>query len=180
VINAAYHRLAHIWVVALSGNLVIILFIAFALLSSDMPENAPSVDRLQLAFSESRFEEILAQWGPVAVYQYRDTLWLDFVFPPLYAVFLASAVAVLTAPRPGAPLPLHRVWFVLPVIAVPFDYTENVLHLVILRDTDQLSAGLILLASLAAAVKWGLLAAALLAVIYFFIRRALSRAVVTT
>lgn len=175
MINAAYHRLARIWIVALSGNLVIILFIAFALLSSDMPDNAPSVDKLQLAFSERRFADILTQWGPDAVEQYRASLWLDFVFPPLYAVFLASAVAVLTAPQPGAPLSLHRVWFVLPLAAVPFDYAENALHLIILRDTEQLSAGLILLASVAAAIKWGLLAAALLAVVYFFGRRALAR-----
>ncbi len=176
MINAAYHRLARVWIVALAGNLVIILFIAFALLSSEIPDNAPSVDRLQLAFSKDRFQDVITQWGPDAVSQYRDSLWLDFVFPLVYAVFLASAVAVLTIHQPGAPLPLHRFWFVAPCAAVPFDYAENILHLIILRDTDHLSAPLILLASLAAAIKWTLLALVLLAVVYFFMRRALRRA----
>jgi hypothetical protein len=160
-------HLAHTWIVVLSGNLVVIFLILFATLGTQPPNGAPGVVRLQLAFSKDTFRDILDQWGPDAVQTYRDYLPLDYFFPPVYAIFLSSALAVLVR-RPGR---LVRGLVVLPYLAVPFDYLKNTLHLILLRGDDTLAAGLILVASLAAAVKWTLLAVALLAVAIAFVWR---------
>jgi hypothetical protein len=160
-------HLAHTWIVALSGNLVVIFLILFATLGTQPSDGSPGVVRLQLAFSKHTFRDILAQWGPDAVQTYRDYLPLDYVFPPVYAIFLSSALVVLSR-QPGR---LVRGLFVLPYLAVPFDYLENTLHLILLRGDHTLAAGLIVLAALAAAIKWALLAVALLAVVIAFLRR---------
>jgi hypothetical protein len=158
-------RLAHTWIVVLSGNLVVIFLIVFATLGTQPPDSAPGVIRLQLAFSKTAFRDILDQWGPDAVRSYRDYLPLDYLFPLVYAIFLSSALAVLSRPR------RMRFLIALPYLAVPFDYLENTLHLILLRGDHTLAAGLIRLAALAAAIKWALLAVALLAVVIAFLRR---------
>jgi hypothetical protein len=99
-------------------------------------------------------------------------MWLDFLFPLVYAVFLSSAIAVLTRQPGEPPGRLQRALFVLPYLAVPFDLLENTLHLLILRD-DALEAGLIALAAGVAAVKRALLAVALAAVVTLFAWRAI-------
>jgi hypothetical protein len=165
-----YRQLARTWIAVLSGNLVIVFLILFATLGTPPPDGAPNVMRLQLAFSKGTFRAVLDQWGPDAVQTYRDNLRLDYIFPLVYAIFLSSAVAVLTHERGIPPTRFQRALFVLPYFAVPFDYLENTLHLVLLR-AHTLAAGLILLASVAALIKWTLLAVTLLAVVMFFLRR---------
>jgi hypothetical protein len=155
-------RLAQTWIVVLSGNLVVIFLILFATLGTQPPDGAPGVVRLQLAFSKTAFRDVLDQWGPGAVQSYREYLPLDYLFPPVYAIFLSSALVVLTRSR------RVRVVFALPYLPVPFDYLENTLHLILLRGDHSLAAGLIVLASLAAAIKWALLAVTLLAVVIAF------------
>jgi hypothetical protein len=170
ILDRVYHHLARTWIAAITGNLVIVFFILFATLGTPPPDDAPNVMNLQLAFSEDTFRDILHQWGPEAVQTYQDNMWLDYLFPPIYAIFLASAAAVLTRRSDAPPTRAQRALLIAPFVAALFDYLENTLHLLILRD-DALEAGLILLASVAAAIKWALLAVALLAVIGFWLRR---------
>ncbi len=165
-----HYYLTHTWIVVLFGNLVVIFLILFATLGTQPPDGAPSAVNLQLAFSKQSFRDILDHWGPDAVHTYRDTMPLDYLFPPVYAIFLSSALVVLSR-RPGR---VVRGIAVLPYFAVPFDYLENTLQLILLRGDDTLAAGLILLASVASAIKWALLAVALLAVVIVFLRRVLA------
>jgi hypothetical protein len=89
----------------------------------------------------------------------------------VYAVFLSSSLATLSSHRGEAPSAVKRALFVAPFLAVPFDTLENTLHLILLSDTGHLAAGLILLASVAAAIKWGLITCAGAGIAYWFVRR---------
>jgi hypothetical protein len=170
----AYDTLARWWIAAVFGNLTVIFFIIFGVIGPDLPDGAPGVVDLQLAFSKSEFSRIIDLWGPAAVDQFKDTMWLDYVFPPVYAIFFASALATLTYDPERYPGWIVRGLFVLPFIAAICDWIENSLHLVILHDPASLPAALILLASVAAAIKWGLLGIAALVIVALLIRRAIA------
>jgi hypothetical protein len=171
IIDSAYHRLAAVWVVVLFGNLVIVFFLAFA---AAIPRSGPEIAALQLSFTEDRFRDTLADWEPGAIDAYREWMWLDYIFPLAYAIFLASAVALLTA-QPGLPpTRIQRALFVMPFAAAPLDYLENTLHLILLRDPDHLAAGMIGLASIAAAIKWALIGVVFAASVAIFVWRVLA------
>jgi hypothetical protein len=170
-IAAAYRRLASGGIVLAAGNLVIVFLIVFNVAGTAPPSGAPGALALQLAFTKSAFRDVLNRWGPEAVASYRDWLWLDYLFPLVYAIFLSSAIATLSTRRGQPPAAAHRALFVLPFLAVPFDTLENTLHLVLLRDPAHLAAGVILVASVAAAIKWGLIACSAAAIAYWFVWR---------
>jgi hypothetical protein len=56
--------------------------------------------------------------------------------------------------------------FALPWVAMGLDWMENGLHLILLRNSSRLSATPVLIASLAAAVKWGLIAVTILGLFF--------------
>jgi len=89
-------------------------------------------------------------------------MMLDFAFPLLYALTLASLVAVAAGPGPGRP----ALWlFAPPWAAAGLDWIENLLHLWLLADvhtaadtaTAAYPAAAVLTASLAAMAKFALL-----------------------
>lgn len=168
MLTRLYHTLAKTWIAALGLNLVIVCMILFRALFAQPPAGAPTVIDLQLAFTAERFAAITAEWGPEAVQGYRDALALDMVYPIVYSVALASAIAVLTR-RPGAdPAPWLRAVIALPFVAALGDYVENLLHWRILAAGGDPSVLLVGLASGAAAIKWALLAIALVVLIVAF------------
>ena len=127
---------------------------------------------LQLAFTTENFQAVLDQWGEAGIALFQQTMWLDYLFPIAYAVFLGSAVARLTIRKDEAPsrrLPLSLT--IMPFVAALCDYTENTLHLIILANPADLSAPLVLLASVAAAIKWLLIVVVFWGIIYFLASR---------
>ncbi len=169
-----YDFLARWWIAALFGNLTVIFFIIFGLIGPDLPDNAPGIVDLELAFDKTEFRRIITLWGAEAVDQFRDTLWLDTLFPVVYAIFFASALATLTVHPERYPGWIVRGLFALPFVAALCDLTENALHLIILRDPVTLPAALIFLASVAAAIKWALLGFAAVVIMILLIQRGIA------
>ena len=170
-IRSWYLRLAKAHVAWLFLLLTVLGFVAFAVLERARPAGSPGPVVLQLAFSKEAFQQVVAQWGPAGVRLYQDsTLGLDYLFPIAYAVCLSSFIALLTARSEESPSVLHATWFALPFIAALLDWLENTLHLILLANTNNLSASLILLASIAATVKWGLVAFSILVILYLVLR----------
>ncbi len=132
-----------------------------------------SVFGLQLAFTVENFRAVLDTWGAAGIGHFRGTLWLDYLFPAAYACLLAGIIARLNPAEETPPGRLPRTLFAACFLAALSDYTENTLHLVILADPASLSAPLILLASIAAALKWALITIAFLAIIYYLVKKAL-------
>ena len=142
----------------------------FALLGQGALTGSPGVVALQLAFTEERFADILRQWGPAGVRAYQTTtIWIDSWFPVAYALLLSSLVAVLTRRAGKEASRSGRMLFGLPWLAMVLDWLENGLHLILLRSSGDLSGTLVWVASLAAAVKWGLIAVTVLGLIFCFL-----------
>lgn len=103
----------------------------------------------------------------------RTLLSLDLVFPVLFATLLAIPLARLY-PRAGAQL----LW--LPVGIVLADWGENGLLASIASDPNAASDTRIVAASLLTKLKWGLIAAAGVAILVGFRRRARERSAATS
>ena len=173
-----YQKMARAPVVGLALVLSVVAFVAFAYFDQARPPGTPGVVALQLAFSTEAFRNILIQWGTSGVQAYRvSTLSVDSWFPIAYALLFASLIAVLTYQPDKAVSKSHLALFGLLFVAMLLDWMENALHLILLRDPSHLSPSLVLIASLAAAIKWGIIAFSILVVLYFFAQRIRARLV---
>ncbi|MFZ5889425.1 MAG: hypothetical protein ACOYYF_18460, partial [Chloroflexota bacterium] len=147
---------------ALAG--VLFWFLARGL--GNLPPGAPTIFDLQLAFTAEKFQAVLAAWGEQNVRAYINGMWLDFLYPIAYALALSSWLAVLTHRPDRPPARLTLSLFAAPFLAALLDYVENTLHLLMLAILHTTPPALVLLASLAAAVKWTLAGLSILAIIY--------------
>jgi len=165
ILAQLYRRMAAIPILLLSGVLAALCILAFAVLDAvAKPATFTGPVSLQLAFSAGSFRSVLSQWGPAGIDYYRMTMWVDYIFPVAYGVFLSSGIALLSA-RVGHRGTVFPSLFVCPLVAGSLDLLENTLHLVILADSRILQEPLVVLAALAATGKWGLLAVSLGAII---------------
>ena len=165
-------RLANKRLVWLALALCALATVGFAVVGPGFPGGSPGIVALQLAFNKETFASILRQWGPAGIRTYQTvTLWVDSWFPPAYALLLSSLIAVLAVRASGRTARLGRALFALPWLAMTLDWLENGLHLILLRNPANLSAALVLIASLAAALKWGLIAASVAGLILLVVAR---------
>jgi hypothetical protein len=160
-------RLTNRRVVLLALVLNVMAVAAFALWGPSPPAGSPGVVALQLAFTKGTFANIIQQWGPSGVRAYQtSTVWIDSWFPLAYALLLSSLMAVLAARAGGRAARLGHAPFAWPWLAMVLDWLENTLHLILLRNPSDLSATWVLVASLAAAIKWGLIAVTILVLVF--------------
>src|SRR5262245_6768116 len=134
--------------------------------------NEAGVVPLQLAFTVSKFKEILLSWSDVGIF--KQSLWqIDFVFPLAYAGLLAFAYA--WSRRNENPSRRDRFFFLAPFVAALCDWIENSLHLYLLRNVDTVeqakaatfSGALVFAASAFAAIKIALIAIVAIGIIAF-------------
>ncbi|MBN1485922.1 MAG: hypothetical protein JXA37_14510 [Chloroflexia bacterium] len=161
---ACYRYLSRPAVLAVAGVLTVGLMLVFQWLDrAGRPVGTPDITALQLAFNREEFVAILQQWGAEGRRFFRISLFVDYVFAPVYAVFFGGLFAWLSGP--AADEEPH--WLQLALFSCPFgaalcDYVENSLHLWLIRDLDQVAAGGVLVASIAASIKDLLLLAVIL------------------
>src|SRR5262245_54650779 len=122
----------------------------------------PGILSLQLAFTVSKFREILLSWRDIALF--KQSVWqIDYLFPITYAGMLAFGYA--WSRRNEEPARLDRVMFLAPFVAASCDWIENSLHLYLLRNVNNkeqveatsFSDALVFAASSFALIKIGLL-----------------------
>ncbi|MFO3796464.1 MAG: hypothetical protein ACK8QZ_04165, partial [Anaerolineales bacterium] len=135
-----------------------ILFWLLAQALRNLPPQAPTIFDLQLAFSAERFQAVLAAWGEQNVNAYLHSMWLDSLFPLAYALALGSWLAILTQRADHSPTRLTLCLFTAPFLAALLDYVENGLDVLLLAILPNMPPALVFLASLAAALKWALIA----------------------
>ncbi|MHC1605514.1 MAG: hypothetical protein ACXQTP_06065 [Candidatus Methanofastidiosia archaeon] len=166
-----YQKIAKTQIVLISGAItIIIMFIIFPALDTVRPPESPGPIEFQLVFSKEAFISVIDQWGVEGVQRYVNTLWIDYIFPVAYAIFLSSFIALLTSKLYKKPGSFHIILFILPLIAGVLDWIENTLHLVLLADTSNLSESLIFLASMIASIKWGIAFFSILVIFYYIFR----------
>jgi hypothetical protein len=167
----AMGKLANKRVVWLGLALNVLAVAGFVLWGPSPPAGSPGVVALELAFTKETFASILQQWGPAGVRAYQmSTLWIDSWFPVAYALLLSSLMAVLATRADGRCARLGHTTFALPWLAMVLDWLENALHLILLRDPGNLSATWVLVASVAATIKWALIAVTVLVLIFCLLR----------
>lgn len=137
---------------------------------ASLPPGTPSIFDLQLAFRAEKFQAVLAAWGERNVAAYVSGMWLDFLYPLAYALALSGWIAVLTRRADTPPSRFTLALFAAPLLAALLDYVENSLHLLMLVGLNTAPPALVFLASLAAAVKWGLAGLAILAILFLTFR----------
>jgi hypothetical protein len=137
---------------------------------ASLPPGAPSIFALQLAFTAEKFQSVLAAWGETNVRAYVNGMWLDYLYPPAYALALSGWLAVLTRRADAAPSRPVLTLFAAPFLAALLDYVENTLHLLMLSVLHLTPPALVFLASLAAAVKWTLAGLSLLFILALALR----------
>ncbi|MCD4686414.1 MAG: hypothetical protein K8S97_10810, partial [Anaerolineae bacterium] len=122
LLDCAYVLLGRLGIVTVFGNLVIVFLMIFRLVAAQPDADDPAVIDLQLAFSTDRFVEVVEAWGPDVTDDFRANLWIDGLFPAVYSIALASAIAVLSsrkfrAWRADPPPYLVHTFFALPFVA---------------------------------------------------------------
>jgi hypothetical protein len=181
ILNGLYSRMAN-WILVLV-SLLAFLAIGWPLLAIDKEfrrSQDPSVIQLELAYKQEPFTSILKSWtaskGDAAIPAFRRQLWFDNLWAISYAVLFSSIIASVTIRHDQAPSPRILLLFALPLLAGLFDiFPENALYLLLLRNgsgsaqLDHLPALPILVASIAATIKFALLALAFSALLLILI-----------
>lgn len=146
-----------------TGIATVVLLLAMSPADERMQDTGgPGIVPFELTGGQERADEILAEWGEEGQDAARESLWIDFGFLLAYGAFLTLALAAM---RDRA---RERGWRRLAAIGgvvvtfgalgAAFDALENVCLLLTL---DGAGAALPLLATIFAACKFALLAAAI-------------------
>lgn len=168
-IETGYLKLASKKIVAVSGVFYILSQATIGYLLR--PVGPLDTLCLQLTLSSRTFAEILTKWGDTGVELYIRHFYVDYFHALIYAVFLSSAVALLTR-RPGRkPGPIILGLFALPWIAAVCDMAENTIHLFLIRHQDAIDGGLVILSGICTWTKWSLAAISVAVIMVVFIRK---------
>jgi hypothetical protein len=146
-----------------SGVATLLLLLAMSPSDRRMQDTGgPGIVPFELAGSQDRADEILAEWGENGQDAARESLWIDFGFLLAYGTFLTLALAAIRD------LARERGWRRLAAIGgvvvsfgalvAAFDALENICLLLTL---DGAGAALPLLATIFAACKFALLTVAI-------------------
>ncbi|MCP4131570.1 MAG: hypothetical protein GY754_11380 [bacterium] len=116
---------------------------------------------LQLSFNSLNFQGVIVSWGKSGVDFFLKVIWVYFAYPLAYAFLLSAAPGYFFRKMKSfdpAAIPKADLWFiVVPFGAALFDFIVCSLFYVILSQRD-FSKTLVTAASIAALIKWILLA----------------------
>tara|TARA_R110001583_G_scaffold100991_1_gene247303 strand:+ start:2517 stop:3032 length:516 start_codon:yes stop_codon:yes gene_type:complete len=135
------------------GFLAIIATLLFAAMAIYTSPLEPSIPEIQLTFTASAFNAILAEWKPAGVHLFKVHFLIDYPFLVSYGA-LGYLISIKTRLFTGvAPLvrTLHAIS--LPVAAVA-DATENALHLFFLFKAGPVAQSLYFVAGTVVSIKW--------------------------
>ena len=80
-----------LWV---SGSATLALLVVLAILDLRMMDaGGPGIVGFELAGTEHRAAEILADWGDAGTHAARASLWIDYAYIVVYTIFLALAAS---------------------------------------------------------------------------------------
>jgi hypothetical protein len=150
------------WGLIATGLATLLLLWAMSPMEDRMQANGPGMVPFELSGGQERADEILAEWGEDGRDAAREQLWIDYAFMLAYSTFLALAAAAVRdlCRRRGLPRLAGAggiaIW--LGPLAAAFDALENAC---LLLTVDEAGSAFPLLATIFAACKFALLAAAI-------------------
>ncbi|MBN1594626.1 hypothetical protein JW933_01740 [candidate division FCPU426 bacterium] len=161
-----YRQFSRLPVLIISGTVMAGMYaLMFATQMQKVREHATE---LQFAFTVQRALKVVALWGGDGIDAYLASMWMDFIFPLGYGIFLSGLMALLVLRSTNTINKMQQVFIGLPVLALVCDYIGKSMHLFMFSQGWIPDARLLLGASLAACCKWGLLLAAALLLVYYF------------
>lgn len=171
IIKRLYERAADTRIVVFSAIITLLLTIILMVLNSKaIPPGSPGIIALQFAFTESTFVSIINQWGIAGVTHFLNTIWIDYIFPVVYAIFFSSFIAWLTIKLDKSSTKFHIIVFALPFIAGFLDWCENTLHIILLSNVNNISGIIIFTASVFALIKWLIVIFSVLIILYYIFK----------
>lgn len=149
----------------ISGVLTLVL--ALKLRAIDQELCPYSIVEYEFAWSAERAKEMFTEWEKSAGMEAaRDSLWYDIPFLLVYSSFLSALVLLSARAGPGKRTPLGYRLTVAPFAAAFFDVLENVALWRVLDRSAQPPEGFLQFAALMAGVKFLLLIASALYVLF--------------
>lgn len=130
---------------------------------------------LQLTFSRTVFVDILQKWGQTGIGIYKNHFYVDYPHAFIYAGFLSSLIAYLSAGQDREPVQVHLVLFSLPYVAGLCDLTENTLHLILLANPFAVPDTMVKISATITWMKWGLAGMSVMVILFFLFKKTLSR-----
>lgn len=151
--------------------------ISMAIISSKVktPVNS-GIIKLELAFFKQDFINIMNLIGQSGIEAYKKILYVDFIFPITYSVFLASTVVSLKKLQ-GISQP-KKGYIVLS--AIIFDYIENAFHFKFLANVEDSYPFEFFISALASSIKWAIAFYAVFYIVYLLFKILKSKKVIET
>ena len=109
--------------------------------------------------------ETLSAWGAEGRLNYKRYQFRDFIYPMVYAALLFGMMIRLIRPKS------INVWLFLPILAMIFDFMENVLLRLLVYDFPHLDSIRVFFASLTTSLKWIFIVASLSIIVLSYIKR---------
>ena len=152
-----------------SGTFFVLTALVMFILDAQIrPPGCADLISLELVFTKSALEQIIATCGEEGVRSHLIMIWVDYIFITSYIGFLANLLGSLLR---SIDYEKALTLFSIPIIAGVLDIVENTLFLIQLQSIDSLSGVLIFLASSAAAVKFLLIAITIVLILYYMFRK---------
>lgn len=153
----------------LSGLAVIVLTLILIILDSHIRNGGSlGIVHHQFSFTKGQALEVLSAWGPTGQSLFLKTIWLDYLYPLFYALFLSSLMAVILAPQlkqyTGLSISLA---LMAPFMAAFFDIVENTYQIVQVQDGAGLPGWVFFMTSLTAVIKWFFILSSVGLIFYF-------------
>ncbi len=139
--------------------------------AGDVRPTGCNIVSLELARTPERARALFAAWGPAGVQTARESVYIDFVFIPAYALLFAGLVLAEARRARGGLKRLGLALVVVPFVSAVLDVVENVALLQALANPQAPPGGPLAVAAFAAYVKFALLLVGLGYILAAFLAR---------
>ena len=128
-------------------------------------EGAPAILDVRLGYHADEAYNALTAFGEEGrQYYLRMLIWADSIYPILYGVLLILSLSYILNKVSARNSPM-RIWNLLPIDAVLFDYTENISMIYMLRVFPDYAGNAASIASVAGIIKWGIVVVCLVMIL---------------
>ena len=131
-------------------------------LETTMAPRGHGIVDLELSWTPTRLQQILSDWGAIGLDAAKQQIWWDFAFVPAYCLMIVGALRLVLGRAQGALARWAKPLTMGVLVAGALDYLENISMLIALNG----SHALIGVASAFASVKFVLLVAAVIALVW--------------
>jgi len=131
----------------ISGFITVILFILVMFYVNPTIDSHYGLEvlKLQISFYKDAGIDIVNVWNDNGIKSFFNLIWIDYIYALNYSIFFYFLL-----------IKLHvKSWYVYtPFIAGLFDWIENTIEILFLRNIEEFSNSLFFLHSVIASIKW--------------------------